>query len=339
VTVPPDDVTVFGPHPLLSITVEAREADGDDVHVHAAGQGVWVARTAGELGAGPDLCGFVGGEVGGVLRPLLDRLPGRTSLVRTAGSSGSYVVDRRAGERRLVAQALSPPPDRHELDDLISRTCGSVAGTRLLAICNPYPADALPVGVYGDLVADAKALGAVVIVDLSTPRLDAALTGRPDLVKLNDWELAEYVYGPVGEPGELRNGIRALVDGGAGAVLVTRGERSAVAVRDGELWEITPPRFARGWREGCGDAMFGGIAAGIARGLEFDAWLRLGAAAGAAAFLRRGLGSVRAEDVEALVPAIDVRRLPGDAHTAANGAATRSPDTIADGPSHATQST
>jgi len=41
---------------------------------------VWVARMAGELGAEPVLCGFVGGETGSVLRPLLERLPGEYRL-------------------------------------------------------------------------------------------------------------------------------------------------------------------------------------------------------------------------------------------------------------------
>jgi 1-phosphofructokinase len=337
-TVPPD-VTVFGPNPLLSITIEERAGVSDDVHVHAAGQGVWVARTAGELGATPELCGFAGGETGDVLVPLLERLPGTTSLVRTAGSTGSYVIDRRNGDRRLVAQSTAPMPSRHEVDDLVSRTCGSAAGTRVLALCNPYPGDAMPVEAYGELAADARALGAVVIADLSTPRLDEALTGEPHLVKLNDWELAEFVAGPVAEPGELRRAIGALFDGGAGAVLVTRGERPALAVRGDEVWEIVPPRFARGWREGCGDAMFGAIAAGIAQGLGFEEWLALGAAAGAAAFLRRGLGSAHAEDVAALTPAIEVRRVDDRTRQAANGALTRLPRRIAAGPSRATQST
>ena len=34
-------VAVFGPNPMLSITIEALTAEGgDDIHVHAAGQGV-----------------------------------------------------------------------------------------------------------------------------------------------------------------------------------------------------------------------------------------------------------------------------------------------------------
>jgi hypothetical protein len=55
------------------------------------------------------------------------------------------------------------------------------------------PGEALPLEVYGDLIADVRASGCRTLVDLSTPRLDSALRGEPDLVKLNDWELAEFV--------------------------------------------------------------------------------------------------------------------------------------------------
>ena len=53
-------LTVFGPDPLLSVTIEAG-GDGDEVHVHPAGQGVWVARAAAELGGRPILCCLLGG--------------------------------------------------------------------------------------------------------------------------------------------------------------------------------------------------------------------------------------------------------------------------------------
>src|SRR6478672_8368231 len=85
-------VAVFGPHPMLSITVEALTSDGgDEIHLHAAGQGVWVARMAAELGAAPVLCGFIGGETGTVLRPLLERMDVDLRLVETAASTGCYM--------------------------------------------------------------------------------------------------------------------------------------------------------------------------------------------------------------------------------------------------------
>ena len=120
----PGKVAVFGPHPMLSITIEALTADGgDDIHVHAGGQGVWVARMAAELGAEPMLCGFIGGETGDGAaaaarascrsscawsRPARQRLP-----TCTTAAAASACRSRRAPRM---------PPSRHELDDLFSLT-------------------------------------------------------------------------------------------------------------------------------------------------------------------------------------------------------------------------
>ena len=80
-------VAIFGPSPLLSVTVEARGEAHDDIHLHAAGQGVWVARMAGELGATPVLCGFAAARPAWCFEPLLDALPGELRLVPTASAA------------------------------------------------------------------------------------------------------------------------------------------------------------------------------------------------------------------------------------------------------------
>jgi 1-phosphofructokinase len=300
--------TVFGPDPLLSIAIEAR-GQADEVHVHAAGQGVWVARMAAELGAWPVLCGLVGGETGTTLRPLLDLLPGERRLVATSGPNGSYVVDRRNSERRVLAASLRPAPRRHELDDLVAATCAAALGSAVLVVCNPYPPDDFPNEVYDTVVANVRAAGVPVMVDLSSPRLDHTLSHGPDLVKLNDWELAEYVRGPVDGPRAL-TAARRLLDAGARAVAVTRAEAPILVVPgDEEPFEIVPPSFPRGFREGCGDSMTGAVAAGMARGLPLREALVLGAAAGSGNFLRHGLGTGKRAAVEELARRVAVREL------------------------------
>jgi 1-phosphofructokinase len=301
-------VTVFGPHPLLTVTVE-RRGERDDVHLHAGGQGVWVGRMAAELGACPVLCGFIGGETGAVLRPLLDALPGERRLVESRASSGIVVADRRNGERRLIAGRLAEAPARHELDDLVSLTTAAALGSSLLAVCNPHPPDALPTEVYGMLVADARANSVPVAVDLSSPRLESALDGRPDVVKLNDWELAEFVYGSVEGLARRRAAAERILGRGAGAVIVTRGPDPALVVRGDEAWELVPPRFERGRREGCGDTMMGALAAALACGEPWERALVLGAAAGAANFLRHGLGTGDRAVVEELAARVELRPL------------------------------
>ena len=301
-------LTVFGPDPLLSITIE-RRGEEDDVHLHAAGQGVWVARMAAELGATPILCGFIGGETGDTLSPLLERIGGELRLVRTEGSSGSYVVDRRGGERRTLARALRPAPRRHELDDLVAATCASALASGLLVICNPFPASGIPEELYATVAANVRAAGVRVVVDLSSPRLEQTLPFGPTVVKLNDWELAEYVCGPVDGPRAV-DAARRLIEAGAHCVVVTRAGSPILLLdeRSGPS-ELVPPEFPHGFREGCGDAMTGALAAGLARGQPLPEALLLGAAAGTGNFLRHGLGTGRRDTVEALVPRIAHRPL------------------------------
>ncbi len=307
---PAAKVAVFGPHPLLSITIEALTAEGgDDIHVHPAGQGVWVARMAAELGAMPILCGFLGGETGAVLRPLLAALPIELRLVQTGAASGGYVHDRRDGERHPVAQSASMPPTRHEVDDLFSLACAAALDSEVLALCGPYPSEALPLEIYGSLVADVRANGTPVIVDLSPPLLDSALEGKPDLVKINDWELAAFVSGPVDTAARMRAAMDRLLERGAAAAIITRAGEPAMVLRGEEAWELTPPRFERGSREGCGDSMMGGLAAAMATGMEWEETLRIGAAAGATNFLRRGLGTGARAVVEDLAHRVELRRL------------------------------
>ncbi|HEX7058464.1 MAG TPA: PfkB family carbohydrate kinase [Solirubrobacterales bacterium] len=307
---PQPRVAVFGPHPMLSITIEALTADGgDDIHVHAAGQGVWVARMAAELGARPVLCGFIGGETGVVLRPLLEQMPIGLRLTETTENSGAYIHDRREGERRPLAQSASMPPSRHEVDDLFAATVAAAIDADVLALCGPYPGEALPLEIYGNLVADVRANGTPVVVDLSPPRLNSALEGKPDLVKINDWELARFIEDRVDGDERLRAAAERLLEQGAATAIITRAEEPAMVVRDGEAWLLVPPRFDRGSREGCGDSMMGALSASLAAGRKWEETLRIGAAAGAANFLHHGLGTGARSVVEELAERVELRPL------------------------------
>jgi 1-phosphofructokinase len=306
-------VAIFAPNPVLTVELELEGDERQSIHFHAGGQGVWVADMALCMGAEPVLCGLLGGEPGDLLQPLIERASGpRARLVHSASASGCYVNDRRSGERELLAMSLSDPPSRHELDELFSLACSEALACGWLVVTNPLPGESLPLEVYRDLVADTRAGGCRTLVDLSSPRLDSALASEPDLVKINDWELAEFVSGPVSTPELLLASARRLREHGARSVIVTRGEQPALVLHDDHVWRLTPPRFERGFREGCGDSMMGGLAASWARGESFERALVLGAAAGAANFLRRGVGHASREVVEQLADAVTLESWPSD---------------------------
>lgn len=305
-------IAIFAPHPLLTVTIEPEGVEHHSIHFHAGGQGVWVARAAAALGAAPVVCGLLGGESGGLLMPLLEQMLGREKLrlVPTATASGCYVTDRRSGERELVAMSVSDPPSRHELDELFSVTCAEAIDCGWLVVTNPMPGGSLPLELYGDLIADVRANGCKVLVDLSSPRLDSALRGEPDIAKCNDWELAGYVRGPVDTDARLLAAAGRIQEAGAATVLVSRGEQPALVLHEGVAWQLTPPRFDHGFREGCGDAMVGAMAAAMAGGADIERTLAIGAGAGAANFLRHGLGDVSREVVEQLAESVRLEPWP-----------------------------
>jgi 1-phosphofructokinase len=304
-------VVVFSPHPLLGVTIERRGADADDIHFHSAGQGVWVARMAGEMGAEPLLCAFNGGESGRLMGTLLEDLAGEKRLIETSAATGSYVIDRRSGEREFVAAAWSDPPSRHEIDDLFSTTCSAALNSPVLMMSGALPKDSIPVEIFGNLVKDVRAAGGdtKVVTDISSPQLDAALEGGPDLVKVDDWQLAEFVSKELKTEADMVAACEELLGRGAGMVVFTRGKEPVLVFSREHRWELTPPQFEGGASEGSGDSMVGAMCAALARGLDIEDTLKLGAAAGATNFLRHGLGSGDRAVIEELVPQVKLRRL------------------------------
>ena len=61
------------PAPPLTVTIESKAdgSDDDEIHVHAGGQGFWIARLVAELGVEVVLCGSFGGETGRVAKALI----------------------------------------------------------------------------------------------------------------------------------------------------------------------------------------------------------------------------------------------------------------------------
>ncbi len=166
-------------------------------------------------------------------------------------------MDRRGGNYERVAHAFSAPPGRHEVDALVSTTIAAALSCGVLVLCNPLPGDALSEELYERIVADVRPHGVRVLADLSSPRLDAALRGGLDLVKINDWELAEYVAGPVDDADDLARAARRIMADGSETVIITRGEKTAMVFRGKQRWELVAPSFSHGFREGCGDSMMG----------------------------------------------------------------------------------
>ena len=298
-------VCVFAPAPLLTVSAEApTNAESDaELHVHAGGQGFWVCRLLEELDVDPVMCASFGGETGRVLRTLIDAAGVRVAAVSTAGSNGAYVHDRRSGEREVVATMAAGPLTRHEVDDLYGVTLIEALASKVTVLTGPQE-DVVPDDMYRRLALDARRNARFVVADLSGGRLEAALEGGVDLLKVSDEELESD--GRLSKAGSLTAAIDALVSGGAANVVVTRAHQPTLASINGRRVRVSPPTLEAVEPKGGGDSYTAAMAAAVAHGRTLVEALELGAAAGALNVTRRGLASGRQDLIERLAAMVTV---------------------------------
>ena len=302
-------LAVFAPSPIVTVVLEASPSGDDEIHLHAGGQGFWVSRMAALLGGSVTICAPLGGESGEVLRGLIGAPGVNLRAVGTAATNGCYVEDRRSGERQRLAAVSSSTLQRHEIDDLYGAMMTTAMTSDAAVLTGPEHEGVVSGDVYRRLAADLRSNGIPVVADLSGTALDGVLAGGVDILKLSDEELTAIASAPLDSPRRFAEEIALLKRRGARAVLISRAEKPAFADVDGELLELTGPRFEPLDHRGAGDSMVAALAVAVGRGLGLPDALRLAVAAGALNVTRRGLGSGRREDIERLAGAIGVHAI------------------------------
>lgn len=302
-----EQVAVFAPSVLLSVTVEARPLDdAPELHLHAAGQGFWVARMVSALGAPVVLTAPLGGETGRAIPDLVAAEGVRLEAVRVSGSSGSYVQDRRSGEREELFDIPPAVLARHEVDELYGSALGSGLDSRAAVLTGSETGHLVDPSTYTRLAKDLRAQGVEVVADLSGEQLEAVVAGGPSAIKVSHEELVDCGRAASDDVQALHEGMRSLLRDGADAVVCSRAAEPTLLLAGKRLRRVVPPSFEVVDPHGAGDSMTAGIAVALAAGEDIEAAARLGAAAGALNVTRHGLATGHRGQVERLLERVVV---------------------------------
>ena len=304
-------VAIFAPSVWVSVTIEPGPGEHDDIHVHAAGQGIWVARMLHQLGEEPVVCAPVGGEGGEAFEGLTQKWGIDLSPVATQAHTPVHVDDRRSGERQAVARSRPPRLDRHEIDQLYNVTLEAALAAERCVITGRFPKDPLPTSFYRRLGADLSRAGVPLLGDLHGPELAALLEGGPlDLLKVSDGDLVEDgLLADHADEEEVIDVTRELASRGVGIVVVSRADSPTILRSERGVYRGLGPRLDAVDTTGSGDSMTAVLASGRCRGLEDEELLRRSWAAGAANVTRHGLGGASPGLVEGLSERVEIERL------------------------------
>jgi len=273
------------------------------------GKGLNVARAAHALGAAVRTTGVVGGHAGRWIVEEAAREGLNPHFVESGRESRTtYVVAGDDGRALMVYERGLEQPQA-AFDELIALLHGDLAAGCSLAVI----AGGLPAGVdpkyLGRMVAACHDAGVRCLVDSHGAGVDSALAEQPFILKATQDELVESGLGPPpGDPLQLaRSGVRA----GAGACIVTLGNRGAVACAGADFWRISVPPQRALSAVGAGDAFTAGLVVALESSLPIQDALAQAGAAGAASVLQLGAGFVDTTKAKELAASVRVRRLRG----------------------------
>lgn len=317
------EVMVFSPGPVLTVTVE-QGGSGDEVHFHAGGQGVWQARMIKSLDVDVVLVTALGGESGELLRPLIAREGIQVRALNTDSPNSVYIHDRREGKRHEVARAHAQPLGRHQHDELYGLALAEGMKAKVSLVSGVVSPGVMPPQTYRRLAHDLRRNRSKVVADLSGDYLKSALEGGLDVVKVSHEELIRSGLADADGSDQIIPVMHDLRARGANAIVVSRAERPALALLDGEVVQVELPELEPADPAGAGDSMTAGVAAVLARGGDVATAIRTGAAAGAVNVTRRGLGTGQADVIAALWDRVRLRRVP----VPGRGAHERAPEHI-----------
>jgi len=304
------DVAVISPNPALDRVALARGARSlGTVRAQRyldtpGGKAFHVGLVAAALGADVVAVAPLGGRRGERVAGLLAEAGLALDVVAIAAETrGTYTVVDDDGD---LIEVLEPPPGlTGEEAALLGDRAAAHAGKARVVVT----AGSLPAGVdVGFHAAIATATTGCCIVDASGPALAAAIAASPGVVKPNARELADLDGGAASASlGALARRATSLT---AGVVWVTLGARGSLLVSAGEAWHlrVAPPGPAVN-AVGCGDALAGGLAAGLARGEDLLSAASLGVAAAASKLTYLHPAQIDPAAVESLAGAVARTRI------------------------------
>lgn len=279
------------------------------------GKGINVSRVIKSLGGSSIACGFAAGHGGDMAEQMLRSQGIASDFIKIKGETrtnlklmepGGYLTELNEPGPEITPEALLQL--EHKLE--------SYAGRNTVFVFSGSTGNGAPSDIYERMIRRVKEKGAKVLLDADGPAFARALKAQPDLVKPNEFELAQYFQKEAvsSEEALIEMGIR-LLEEGISTVCISRGEKGAVFLeKTGTPEACVRVIRARGLQVavhstvGAGDAMAAALAYGAEQGKDLETCARMAMAASAGAVMMEGTRPPELELIQRLMEQVELER-------------------------------
>ena len=273
------------------------------------GKGLNVSKPASIYGAEVVATGFAGGHAGAYIEDALKPFGIRSAFYHVDAESRSC-INIWDEVNQVQTEFLEPGFTLTEEDfaGFEAKFRQLVQEAKVVAMSGSVP-KGLDGTAYQRLVKIVKDAGIPVILDTSGKLLEMGIEAIPTMIKPNIDEIRMLTGKRCDDISEIIEAARAIHERGVKIVAVSLGADGSLAVGDDGIFRARVPKIDAVNTVGCGDSMLAGFALGLSKGLPLEETLRLASAISAAAAMREETGFFVMEDMEKLLPQIEITRL------------------------------
>lgn len=280
----------------------------DHCRTSAGGKGLNVARAAALCGAKVQATGLVGGYNGQYLESLLEKdgIPYRFGHVAGETRSCINILDQGYGSTEYLEPGFTVTPSEEQ--EFMEIFPDIIRDSDVVTISGSIPRG-LKKDIYGRMIAIAKDMGKMILLDTSGELLKEGVKSCPTLVKPNQDEIEQLFDTKVqGMPDVIRYAGK-IQEMGIPYVVISLGKDGALLVCEDGVFHGKPPKVDAVNTVGCGDSMIGAFAVALERRYAAEEALRYAAAVATANAMSPHTGDFDKKQCEELIDQIIVERL------------------------------
>lgn len=237
-------------------------------HLQAGGKGVNVSALIGSYGIPSIATGFLGRENHSLFSELFRKTSVTDAFVKLPGATrtGIKIIDESTRETTDINfPGLEPAfPDLARFESKLRKL--AVEG-RWFVLAGSLP-KGIGVDFFTEIIALLKKRGAKVAVDTSGEALRAAIDGGVDLIKPNEYELAEYLGTPLEDFGSKAAAALEIQRTKVPHVILSLGGEGALFVTPENALMASAPPVKVVSTVGAGDSLLAGYLAGLLTGCK-----------------------------------------------------------------------
>jgi 6-phosphofructokinase 2 len=295
------------------ITVDGLVVDGTNrwsrLHRYAGGKGIDVSRAVHEMGGRTTAYGFIGGTIGRAVEILLDEEGVAFSFTPIQGETRTnFIITDSKSSRQTRIDAPGPHISKNEFERFRRKMMRIRPSPDLIVAGGSVP-PGIPSDVYYTMILEAKTFGVRTILDSDGQWLAEGIKAKPYLIKPNVRETEELLNRQLPTEEAIVKAGLEVVKMGVEIVVISRGQDGIIAATKKEILKAVPPPVKVKSAVGAGDCSIAGLALKLAHEEPLAEACRLAVAMGTAAVLTPGTELAHKEDVERLLPQIQVERL------------------------------